>query len=583
MFNTLNYREAASNVRNHQFPVVSQQSVMAPRSAIDPMFDMNDVPSLSAVLHTVEQTEIGGQPKFTPSTCHYLARIIASRAYAKRLTELCHLVVLAAACDRQRRYEKFFWACGPAIPSAFKAYFQQVDRTSATRAQVIAISSDAVELRYNDGNHAIAFGRMPLLSALAEFLLTALGYVWVNAALEPLLQDEINRRKVELAANALSRRVHGYLAERLVGAQKLRQFHLMTEFLGHRNAGGPAPESIDDGAILDFWVERSGTVGADDWGFRTYRSVFKSFTKLHAALTEARERHELDHPRSLGSESEAGEIDPERICESLETVENVLDPLKFLAEFPVARIRYFNRREAEELKWLLSPDRLKEFLVLSVLRNSVFGEVQSRLANTRRADPVHGTLRERIEGAVPEDYLTGIARFRSLCDHIERILLASLHVLIRNRKAEAFVLITALAPAMDFTRLKEPLTEGSGRDKKMVALPGASPIERFVLALDRQPESLGAEFAQLAAAARMAYRGINRKGFRDSDLDSDWAGAAFAATAETLIGIRNAADRIVTALERAPVDWRSQFEDDHSVFSCQFQFIYGERNGQAAE
>ena len=53
-------------------------------------------------------------------------------------------------------------------------------------------------------------------------------------------------------------------------------------------------------------------------GFKTYRSVFKSFVKLHAALAEARDRFRLDHPRSLGADTEAGEIDPERISESLD-------------------------------------------------------------------------------------------------------------------------------------------------------------------------------------------------------------------------------------------------------------------------
>ena len=96
-------------------------------------------------------------------------------------------------------------------------------------------------------------------------------------------------------------------------------------------------------------------------------------------LRESRARYRLENPHPIGADRDAGEIDPERLHQSLETIDDEPDHLARLSEPPAAGIKFFIGREQRDLQALMAATRLRERLLLSVLRAAVFGDIQSRL------------------------------------------------------------------------------------------------------------------------------------------------------------------------------------------------------------
>jgi hypothetical protein len=565
---TLDRADSGADRMSARSPVLTPVAGETPH-AVAP--DAGPSAELSSVFRTVAETDWDGRPKFDRATISRLARLVAARAYAKRLTELCHLAVAAGASDRQRRYEELFWNSGPACPGAFRAHFRKRAASGAPQPPLAEADNGALTLRYPDGEHQIAFGRMPLLSALLEFAVTALGYAEVDRHLRPLARSDVHRRSVETAANGLARSVHGFLAAHLPSAQTLRKFRMMAAFLEARCGGAIAPESIDDGVVMDFWMAQSAATGAEDLGVRTYRSVFRAFVRFHAALYEARDRFNLDHPRSLGDMRSGENFDAAQVDDSLAAMDEPTAPLHGLPP----QIRFFNRRETQALAALLFPGRLRESLALSVMRCCVFGDAQGRLVNALQRGAAGGDLAPAIFRCLGDDYVARTGAHGKLADHARHVLLASLHVLIRGRHAAAGGVIAALLPDLDGSRARAAITEGAGREDTMA-------VARFLDALADRPESLGDDIARLAAAAKRAYRAIAREGFRDDDPGGPAAVERFAAAADGLVAIDRALGRFVATLSAGTPDWRRMYDDDRPRFIRQFQSIYGDRDDHAA-
>ena len=140
------------------------------RSAEQLVLEGRTGPELAAALSLVAETEAGGEPKFAPGVCRKLNRIVVCRAYASALLELCHLITAASRCGP---YEDFFWAGGPARAASFRSRLSQARLDPAS---MVSVGAREITLTYRDGSFAITYARMPLLSALMEFLVTALGY-----------------------------------------------------------------------------------------------------------------------------------------------------------------------------------------------------------------------------------------------------------------------------------------------------------------------------------------------------------------------------------------------------------------------
>jgi hypothetical protein len=202
----------------------------------------------------VQEATVDEGNKFSKNTCRGLARIIVCRTYAPVIHELCHLVVIAAhSSNYDARYEEFFWNSGAAQSRNFHTYL------SVRSLDDTPVSSDTSEAKiaYVDKSFAISYGRMPLLSALMEFLMTALGYTSLDDGLAPLLGGMPSADAVSDAAKDLSRRLYTYLQDHLPSVQEQKKNRSFLTFAKERGGGTLTPQSVDDEFALDYWISHA--------------------------------------------------------------------------------------------------------------------------------------------------------------------------------------------------------------------------------------------------------------------------------------------------------------------------------------
>jgi hypothetical protein len=528
---------------------------------------------LIAALRCVAETTVNGNAKFSPKVHRDLARVIACRSYASAVLETCHLVVFASTCDAGGRYEPLFWDSGPARSGAFKAFVE----SAGPLAPSIRADPAGVAIDYGDGTFTVTFGRMAFLSAMVDFLMTALGYADMDDLLAPLSGGNVpDRAVVTKTANAVSRRIYDYLKTCLPTAQAQRKTRRIVDFLKRRSQSRIGPEDVDDAAVLDFWLEAStgGSEGAD---FKAYRTVFVTAARLGDALGHALERQRMDNPRSIGSDREAGEVDPGEVLEAVTQLDEKPDVLGLLDELPAASVKFLNGRETDVLEGLLIGCRPARTLVLSVLRNAVFGKAQARLTNHLRSKPDMKTLRRFIEEATITDYAKQVDTFETLRGHLDRVLLAALFALVRARRASAIDLLLGLYPKLDLKHLAQEFVEPGELGDNVVPLRGQTPSERFLDMLN-VTERLDGELARIMGEARAAFRALSRKGFTEQDLEDEAIRDGFVAGAPALL----TAHRDVTAFLDVRIegfDYLSAFTDDSETFRRQFHILYGESDG----
>ena len=527
---------------------------------------------LIAALRCVAETTVNGNAKFSPKICRELARVIACRSYASAVLETCHLVVFASVCDAGGRYEPLFWDSGPARPGAFKAFVE----AAVPLAPSIRADPTGVAIDYGDGAFTVTFGRMAFLSAMVDFLMTALGYTDMDDLLEPLTGGFVpDRAVVTETANAVSRRIYDYLKTCLPTAQAQRKTRHMVDFLKHRLQGRIGPEDIDDTVVLDFWLEAS-TGGGETADFKAYRTVFRMAARLGDALGHALERQRMDNPRSIGSDRQAGEVDPGEILDAVTELDEQPDVLELLEEPPAAGVKFLNGRETDVLEGLLTGCRPARTLALSVLRNAVFGKAQARLTNHLRSKPDVKTLGRFIDESAVTDYAGQVDDYETLRGHLERVLLAALFALVRMRRATAIDLLLGLYPDLDLKHLAQELTGPGVLGGNVVPLRGQTPTERFLDMLN-VTERLDGELARIMGEARTAFRALTRKGFNDSDLEDEAIGNGFAAGAPALLTARRDVAAFLD-VRISGIDWRAAFADDSETFRRQFHVLYGERD-----
>ena len=428
---------------------------------------------------------------------------------------------------------------------------------------------------------SISYARMPLLSALMEFLVTVLGYQELDDALQGMLDRGPTAVAVSDTAKSLSRALYAFLNAHLPSAQTQRKFDRLTDYLAQRHDGDFDETAIDDEAVLGFWLAESAAGAAD---FRTFLAVFRSFVRLRQALILARDLHALTRPRAIGPEREAGEIDPADLQTAVEAVEESEDCLTRLRETCARRVKFLTKTETAELELMIEHRSVSRALALSLLRSEVFGAIQTRISQAlRRRLPAEG-LREMIEGSASDDYRRRRVRLDELHRHVDRILLASVHVLLRVRRWEALTIVIALRPDIDLRPLREQLLSAAG-PQNVVVLAGGELAERLLPGLE-DPSIAGPAMASLLQDAKSAFKGLARQGFRDEEAQAPDVVEAFVAGIEPLLELRRELSAFIdhlSAVRLPETDWQSQFESDRQTFRRQFLMIYGVRNDQHLE
>lgn len=547
-------------------------------SAEQVLLEASKSPELAAALQTVGDAEIGRVAKFPLRACRDLARVVVCRNYGPAVLELCHLIVAAEACGREpQRYEDFFWDSGPATAAGFRAYLNRGSARGRPGRDTLTVTGAGVEIAYPDGGFAITYARMPFLSALMEFLITAIGYAELDDLCRSLFTAGPTKARVSASANALSKKIYGYLTHHLTSAQSQRKFVCLVAFLKARGHGDFGPEAIDDAAVLEFWLTRTESEAARNADFKMFLSAFRAFVRLRQALEEARDLEALSGPRSIGSDREAGEVDPAQVQHLVETVQEADNPLAALARPPASGVKFLTKTEAAALDLLVDCGKAAWALPLSLLRCEAFGPSQARISQALRRKTGRAALRALIRDGAGQSYLDRQAGFRHLAGHLERVLLAALHALVRARRSEALTLVMELGPEIDLQPLAKVLVT-SGADGKVVPLQGAAFRERLMDALE-DPEASGPQLAALMAQAGKAFRSLTRQGFREADVARPDGIEGVAAGTQAVIGLKRHLEDFRQALRRtrlAAGDWERQFETDRETFRAQFVILYGE-------
>jgi hypothetical protein len=524
---------------------------------------------LAALLEGIADISFDSQPKFSPGTVKALERLICGRAYGPPMLELCHLLRVAALAPR-RKFERFFWGVSLARAGAYAGWVQRALRASPAGQQSPLIEPErgGVAIVYPDGRFAISYGRMPLLAALMEFLVSSLGFAAVQERFAALLARPPAATAIGEMANELSRTVYAWLVPHLPTAHENRRLEAMVGWLNARHApNGFSTEDIDDDAVLAFWL------AAREDEFRTFESVLRGFLLLADAMEDAAVAIGLVRAARLGTDADAGEMEPQpddvagtarnRVLHP-DQADAGIDPLAALAEPPADRVKLLNQRERLDLEQIFQAGLRGERMMLSLLRWAVFGAVQKRISEALRRDGLAGAAR-LLSGLnrgvdVPAGYAEWQARYDELAEHLDRVMLASLHVLAQASNLAALHLLVELGEGADLGGLRE--ADGSVDPARLGA--------RL-----QDPAVAGPRIAALMTRAHRSFAKISRAGFEKGAPDDAAivAGHAVAAPHLPRLGARLARMRAALS-RRTPEAWAAQQKQDHALFTARFAEIY---------
>ncbi len=534
------------------------------------LFEAQKSPEFGSLLQLVAESEVYGEPKFTPRICRELGRLLVCRAYAPAILELCHLVAIANACgppDAADLVERFFWGSGPARPGSFRAFVLEQSQLSNWNQSGFTSTDAGVEISSNDIVFSVTYSRMPLLSALLEFLVSAIGYLELDETLQGITNQPLSKKTISDNANRLSRQLYDFLKHHLPTAQEQRKFHRLINFMTHTQPEGFDHLSIDDGLLLKFWLQESIRAAVDGLDFKTFPTVFKLFVHLRRTLEQVKVLRGMDSARSIGGDREAGEIDPGEVLQIVETIDSPTNPLHDLQVPPAREIKFLNNKELARLEQLVNSGSTAHPLALSLLRCEAFEPLRKRLTQALRdkASP------KQICNIIMEDSMDNYLQLQALLskdlEHAQRALLASMHVLLSSQHQDAVSLALELQPDLDLSFLS-----GEGNSSSMETLQ-----ESFFNHAGTESPTIN-PLSQLAVDAHRAFNKIARKGFGKEDMAQPVIIEGFAAGSNAINKIRKQLEHFLsTLIEYQPpsVNWQQQFEADKEIFSKQFHILYG--------
>jgi hypothetical protein len=176
-----------------------------------------------------------------------------------------------------------------------------------------------------------------------------------------------------------------------------------------------------------------------------------------------------------------------------------------------------------------------------------------------------------------DSYSGRAERIRDTGDHLERVLLATFHVLASARHGHAISVLLGLRPELDLTPLAPLFTDQKGKPDNLVAFPSPAAGVQFLSDVATGPENCP-DLAAFVSEAKAAYRRIARQGFHGAD-DRGARVDGFADAVKALFAIRDQVERFLGRLSRATLAhgcWDRQHAADRALFHDRFRALYGE-------
>jgi hypothetical protein len=526
----------------------SGQFDMDHESAASQIIESGKSDVLSAALRAIsDMTASGGERKYSDRVSMALGRAICCRNYSKLALQLCHFVNIADACGSGReRYERLFFGISCARGNVFRAFLVDGTAEQGWRRSGFDLTESGVAIKYRDGVFNVPFSRMPLLSALMDFVLTTQSFAALDGVFSEMLNNSTDQVAIANAANAISRQIYRFLNEHLPSVQNMEKFHLILEFLKGRHA---SDIEISDRDILEFWCEQSGELGGGD--FRGYRTVFEAFVDFSRALDAAQDRRAIDDPMVIGNDFERGEIDPGSLTGIVEQIDDWRTPFAVLDESPANRIKFLTGKDRQIISVLIDSGALALAFPLSVLRCDVFGRAQARITQALRRSSSSEEITSLAADASYQDYEQCVDQYQSVQDRLQKTLRAALYALTRNSHTSAD---DEFAMSMDTDPLGDVDEGGSGAPLEFEARESAM------------------------EEARLAYRATSRTGFDDNSLDSPEIVEGFRLGTGSIIEIDSQLKAFLSllyAVFRNTGDLLGQYENDKALFGTHFQSLYG--------
>ncbi|MBF0419478.1 MAG: hypothetical protein HQL78_04865 [Magnetococcales bacterium] len=540
---------------------------------------------IKAAFQAVVGGTINGEPRFSPIIGKKLGLALACRHYAPALLELVHMVHIAQACENKPgQFEGLFWETGTAKAANFRQFIEKHMNNKNLHKLQYTLSAQGVTLHYPDGVFLVTYARMPFLTALMEFLLTAGGYDAWGEPFRVLLANPASMANSSSCAGIISRQMHHFLNDHLPTLHNLRKFRRLIRFMVERDGKDFSTGDLDDDAVLEFWLSQSAKKEEMGVGFLTFRVVVSSFMDLYRALEQAWQVCRLESAvpwdGNRGDGKNEIRLEPEGSSPMMMDSEWDPSPLTNLQEPPMDEIGWLNHEEATDLLFILDHLHPSLHMPLSVWRCEVFCPAQKRIgAQAQHADKTD--LQTLIHNSIMETYEQRHQKLHKRLTTCERLLYATLYALIQRRRSEALTLILNLRPNVDLSGFKKFFFHDNGAKTNLLVISNQQIAEQF-FNLVTDPKVSGQEITELLHQAKQAFSKTNRRGFNDADFEYPLVIDGFAQGVvhlQTIIrSISTFLDRI-TLLAPTPEDRQAMFQQDVAVFSRQFQTLYkGEKS-----
>jgi hypothetical protein len=510
-----------------------------------------------------EATSPAGAPRYMArpvleDLARFLVRGLGGPNRDAAFYELCHLVnaVDAAESGRDRR-NAFFLGPEQASPGRFRARLERALAKAGWRRPGFARTEAGIAIHYADGDFNIRYGRMPFLAALYEFLCGLDGFAFfpeLQAILDDMTQRPVDIRAIQTASNRIASHFRQYRRRHLAQTQQEGKFDVILGFLIERAPAGTL--MIDDGAILDFWAQKS-----DAGDFRAYRTVFDAFVHFVKAMEEAGRAEAMSRAVPIGLNHENGEVEPDDSAASTDAIDEWVSPLTLLDREPAAGIKFFKKEgERKPLEVLMHYGPMAVKLPLAFLRLESFGPVQSAITTDLQV----GRGRERVAARVAcgdaAPYPAVVAQLEHLLDLVRRLQKAAFYALHKGSEGltkprDNVVPLRAAEPTLLFEQARANIEQGK-------ELPDAAAID------------------QMAAEAAKTFRAIARKGFEEEGLSDDRRMEGFRLGAQALIGAGAQIENYLAAaarIARGEKNLAGWFDADRRCFSERFGILYGVR------
>lgn len=580
-----------------------------------------------ALAITLEREDASGAPWCPPGDAAALRKWVINRSASlgtgiRRATRLARLMAVA---DGRADYIRFLYQrVGTLRGRLFRQTLERAAAEGRLPPSVATLTENGVHLREPaltpqgapQSVFEIDFAQMPRLAALLDVIHNALGFTVVADLMAPLLPKAgAPKSTADEVARAVQAALNAWLSERLESTNHILQAQRIRGFIANR--GHLAPETIDDEAILLFWIEAAEANDAERIeGFRLYRTVAAAMLRYRGALRDAMAERYLEQALGRGLEPANDSFTSDQ--GALRTAP-WRSPLRALTVPPASRVKWLTAKEQHVLRnylggrpddadhtddgsrdaaensddgaWnggLSGDERFDLAHWLTLLRADVFGTVQAsivgRLRKRAEAQTVTMQAMETLDAAA---YTTAARAYVELRSQLRVESLAALALLMEAGAAEAVILLhwlggdaavrDVLGPATRRTMPRQDDEEDEEDDEDQNAEDDADDLReeiapRLMAAIadtNAVAQGTGRTLLLEAVAAR---RKVSRAGFRREDRAEPGMIEALRSGGTAVFEVIRELDRLVDTLSaKAP---GADFAGDTARFAAAFRRIY---------